>query len=51
MYIAHIKETDGEIQTVESHIKGVMQLAEKFSSELNFSSIIKLAAILHNAGK
>lgn len=51
MYIAHIRETDGEIQTVGSHSFEVMKLAEKFSSGLKFSSIMQLAAVLHDSGK
>lgn len=51
MYIAHIRETDQEVQTVGSHSRGVMKLAEKFSSGMNFSSIMRLAALLHDAGK
>lgn len=51
MYIAHIRETNGEIQTVVSHSEGVMELAEKFSLGLKFSNIMQLAAILHDAGK
>ncbi|MCM1328648.1 MAG: CRISPR-associated helicase Cas3' [Ruminococcus sp.] len=51
MYIAHIRETDGEIQTVCSHSRGAAELAEKFSSGLNFPGIMRLAALLHDAGK
>lgn len=51
MYIAHIRETDGEIQTVDSHSRGVVKLAEEFSSGLKLSSIMRLAALLHDAGK
>ncbi|MCM1023036.1 MAG: CRISPR-associated helicase Cas3' [Prevotella sp.] len=51
MYIAHIRETDGEIQTVGSHSRGVAELTEKFSSGLNFPGIMRLAALLHDAGK
>lgn len=51
MYIAHIREQDGEIQTVNSHSAGVMKLAEKFSSELKFSGIMRLASLLHDSGK
>ena len=51
MYIAHIRETDGEIQTVSSHSYGVMKKTERFSLGLKFSNIIQLAALLHDAGK
>lgn len=51
MYIAHINETERKIQTVEAHSRGVMELAEKFSSELKISSIMRIAALLHDAGK
>lgn len=51
MYIAHIREQDGEIQTVNSHSVGVMKLAERFSSDLKLSSIMRLASLLHDSGK
>ncbi|MDE7400256.1 MAG: CRISPR-associated helicase Cas3' [Oscillospiraceae bacterium] len=51
MYIAHIRETDGEIQTVDSHSYGVMKQAKKFSWGLKISNIMQLAALLHDAGK
>lgn len=51
MYIAHIRKSDGEIQTVDAHSAGVMKRAESFSSSLKMSGIMRLAALLHDAGK
>ncbi|MCM1524982.1 MAG: CRISPR-associated helicase Cas3' [Ruminococcus sp.] len=51
MYIAHIRKTDGELQTVASHCKGTAELAVKFSENLKISGIMRLAAILHDSGK
>lgn len=51
MYIAHIREKEGQIQTVEEHTRGVMDLAEKYSLSVKISNIMKLTALLHDTGK
>lgn len=51
MYIAHIREKDKKIQTVEEHTRGVMKFAEKYSPSVNISNIMKLTSLLHDAGK
>ncbi len=51
MYIAHKREIDKEIQTINSHSLGVVKQAEKFASRLNFENIVMIAALLHDAGK
>lgn len=51
MYIAHKREIDKEIQTVNSHSFGVVKQAEKIVSRLNFANIMRIAALLHDAGK
>lgn len=51
MYIAHIRKTDKQFQTVEEHTNGVAKLAEKYSSRMKISSIIKLTSLLHDVGK
>ena len=51
MYIAHIREADGAVQTAAEHSEGVRRYAEKYSEKLGISNILRLAAILHDAGK
>lgn len=51
MYIAHKRESDGRIQTVKEHCKGTSDIAEKYSSDLGISNIMKIAALIHDVGK
>lgn len=51
MYIAHKRENDKKIQTVAEHSCNVLKLAEKYSYTMRISDIMKLAALLHDAGK
>lgn len=50
-YIAHIRNEDRGIQTVSAHCSGVSEYAERRSGKLGLSSILRLAALLHDAGK
>lgn len=50
-YIAHIRGSDNKIQTVYEHCLGVADLAMKYTQKLGISSISKLQAVLHDAGK
>ncbi|QAY65338.1 CRISPR-associated helicase Cas3' [Paenibacillus protaetiae] len=50
-YIAHIRSSDGEIQTVEEHLLGVKQLAESYGEKLGVKHIAGLAGMLHDMGK
>jgi len=49
--IAHIRKSDGVIQTVEQHLLEVMQLAEKIGEKLGIPHITGLAGLLHDMGK
>ena len=49
--IAHIREIDGEIQTVEAHLLEVKELAERFGSKIGLRHLQGLAGILHDVGK
>jgi len=50
-YIAHIRESDGQIQTVKEHLLGVRALAESFGDKLGVRHIAGLAGGLHDLGK
>ncbi|SES30025.1 CRISPR-associated helicase/endonuclease Cas3 [Salipaludibacillus aurantiacus] len=50
-FIAHIRENDGSIQTVEDHLLETKALAEKFGKSSGMGHICGLSALLHDAGK
>lgn len=50
-YIAHIRERDGAIQTVEDHLLGVKELAENYGEKIDVKHIAGLAGLLHDLGK
>jgi CRISPR-associated endonuclease/helicase Cas3 len=50
-YIAHIRESDGQVQTVENHLLEVRELAEMFGEKLCVKHIAGLAGMLHDFGK
>lgn len=49
--IAHIREKDKEIQTVETHLIEVKKLAEKYGSKIGVGTLCGLAGLLHDMGK
>ena len=49
--IAHIRETDGRIQTVEEHLLDVKNLAEQYGEKIGVRHIAGLAGMLHDMGK
>jgi len=49
--IAHIREKDGHIQTVEEHLREVKTLAEQFGEKIGVKYIAGLAGMLHDVGK
>lgn len=51
MYIAHIREKDKQIQTVENHLFEVKELAERFGDKIGVKHIAGLAGMLHDMGK
>lgn len=50
-YIAHIRESDKQIQSVEEHLLGVKDLAESFGEKIGVRHIAGLAGMLHDMGK
>jgi CRISPR-associated endonuclease/helicase Cas3 len=50
-YIAHIRESDKKVQTVESHLLEVKDLAESFGEKLGVKHLAGLAGMLHDLGK
>lgn len=51
MFIAHIRETDHEIQTVQSHLEAVADLARMYGESLGLGAHAELAGFLHDMGK
>lgn len=49
--IAHIRESDKKIQTVEEHLLGVKALAESYGEKIGIRHIAGLAGMLHDMGK
>ncbi|WP_110926330.1 CRISPR-associated helicase Cas3' [Bacillus massiliglaciei] len=50
-YIAHIRESDQQIQTVREHLLEVKELAESFGEKIGIPHITGLAGLLHDMGK
>ncbi|MGX4587601.1 CRISPR-associated helicase Cas3' [Paenibacillus chitinolyticus] len=50
-FIAHIRESDGEHQSVEEHLLGVQRLAESYGEGIGIKHIAGLAGLLHDLGK
>lgn len=50
-YIAHIRHSDGKVQTVEEHLLEVKELAESLGGKLGLKHVTGLAGVLHDVGK
>ncbi len=50
-YIAHIRETDGEIQRLEQHLVEAAELARLFASAIGLPICGKLLGLCHDLGK
>lgn len=50
-YIAHIRESDQEIQTVADHLLETQELAEIYGDKIGIRHIAGLAGMLHDLGK
>ncbi|MDE3838816.1 CRISPR-associated helicase/endonuclease Cas3 [Bacillus methanolicus] len=50
-YIAHIRESDQQIQTVEEHLLEVKRLAEDIGDKIGVKHLTGLAGMLHDLGK
>jgi len=49
--IAHIRESDKKIQTVEQHLLETKKLAESYGEKIGIKHITGLAGLLHDMGK
>lgn len=49
--IAHIRQSDGKVQTIEEHLSGVKTLSSQFGSKIGVEHIAGLAGMLHDMGK
>lgn len=49
--IAHMRESDYKIQTVQEHLKTVSFLAKKYGEKARFEASAELAGLLHDMGK
>lgn len=50
-YIAHIRESDKQIQTVQEHLLGAKELAELYGKKIGIKHLAGLAGMLHDMGK
>lgn len=51
MYIAHIRESDGRIQSVQEHLFQVSELAGQAGKKIGIENLARLAGLLHDVGK
>lgn len=51
MLIAHIRESDSKVQSVQDHLEGVAALASEYGDPLNIGKLCALAGFLHDMGK
>lgn len=50
-FIAHVRESDGAIQTLEDHLSGVAAEAKRLASKVNLGDQGELLGLLHDVGK
>lgn len=50
-FIAHVRERDGEIQSVLKHLLEVAELSKRFSSKINLPLSGRLIGLAHDLGK
>ena len=51
IYIAHRREYDGAVQSLEKHLLGVAEIARSFSTKLGLGEQGELVGLLHDLGK
>ncbi|MED4953931.1 hypothetical protein ABEO75_09790 [Paenibacillus macerans] len=44
VYIAHIRQSDGKIQTVEEHAREVKELSEQYGAKIGVVHLVILAS-------
>ena len=50
-FIAHIREVDGQLQSLSQHLWGTAELAERFASKIGLGQQGKIVGLLHDMGK
>ena len=50
-YIAHLRKSDGQIQSVQAHLKETAVLAKAFAKKLNLELPGELLGLMHDFGK
>lgn len=50
-FIAHIRQSDSEVQTVKDHLLEVRELAEQYGEPIGIKHLCGLAGLLHDFGK
>ncbi|MNK73430.1 helicase Cas3 [compost metagenome] len=50
-YIAHIRQKDGQIQSVDEHLESVQRGCEYFGSKIGVQHLAGMAGLLHDLGK
>lgn len=50
-YIAHIRQADGKIQSVQEHLHEVRLICEKLGAKIGVKHLAGLAGLLHDLGK
>ncbi|MBT9100585.1 CRISPR-associated helicase Cas3' [Methylovulum psychrotolerans] len=51
VYIAHVRTTDQQIQTVSEHLSEVAEIAEKLAAKINVPEAGEIIGLLHDFGK
>ena len=51
LYIAHHRESDGDVQSLEQHLLGVARMSCLYAKKLNLESQGELIGLLHDLGK
>ncbi|MBM7682123.1 CRISPR-associated endonuclease/helicase Cas3 [Pullulanibacillus pueri] len=49
--VAHIRQSDGKVQTVEEHLISVQKLASRYGRTIGVERLAGLAGVLHDVGK
>lgn len=50
-FVAHLRKSDGEIQSLWQHLLGTSALAGQFAAKIGLENVGKIAGLLHDFGK